>query len=178
MKTRLLLMAAVALTFLSAEIARAGTEGDECPKELCPEKQCPKEQCPKKKCSRIRSARAKCHERRECNQSMRRVRRDETACTAGRAHCLAQQHSATETWHGNYYHVMWGEPVALVVPPTAELQTHWNWGVAQTAITPIWHQYNRAYPGPFVAGGQGFRPTPRWPSSTDQFGVYYVRGPW
>jgi hypothetical protein len=81
-------------------------------------------------------------------------------------------------WHGDYYHTMWGEPVALVVPPNKELQTHWNWGVAQTAITPIWHQYNRAYPGPFVAGGKGFRPTPNWPSSTDQFGVYYVRGPW
>ena len=80
-------------------------------------------------------------------------------------------------WAGNYYHTMWGQPVALVVPPTAELQTHWNWGVAQTRVTPIWPQYSRAFPGPY-AGGRGFLPTPRWPSSTDQFGVYYVRGPW
>ena len=80
-------------------------------------------------------------------------------------------------WAGNYYHTMWGQPVALVVPPTAELQTHWNWGVAQTRVTPICQQFGRAYPGPY-AGGRGFLPTPRWPSSTDQFGVYYVRGPW
>ena len=80
-------------------------------------------------------------------------------------------------WAGNYYHTMWGQPVALVVPPTAELQTHWNWGVAQTSITPIWPQFSRAYPGSYY-GGRGFLPTPRWPSSTDQFGVYYVRGPW
>jgi hypothetical protein len=86
------------------------------------------------------------------------------------------RHSGEE-WSGNYYHTMWGQPVALIVPPTAELQTHWNWGVAQTAVTPIWPQYSREFPGPY-AGGRGFLPTPRWPSSTDQFGVYYVRGPW
>jgi hypothetical protein len=80
-------------------------------------------------------------------------------------------------WVGGYSHTMWGQPVALVVPPTAELQTHWNWGVAQTRVNPIWPQFARAYPGPY-AGGRGFLPTPRWPSSTDQFGVYYVRGPW
>ena len=88
----------------------------------------------------------------------------------------ALQHSGEE-WSGNYYHTMWGQPVALIVPPTAELQTHWNWGVAQTSVTPIWPQYSREFPGPY-AGGRGFLPTPRWPSSTDQFGVYYVRGPW
>jgi hypothetical protein len=80
-------------------------------------------------------------------------------------------------WAGSYYHTMWGQPVALVVPPTAELQTHWNWGVAQTRVTPICPQFSRAFPGPY-SGGRGFSPTPRWPSSTDQFGVYYVRGPW
>lgn len=84
---------------------------------------------------------------------------------------------AGEEWAGCYYHTMWGQPVALIVPPTAELQTHWNWGVAQTSVTPIWPQFSRNYPGPYF-GGRGFAPTPRWPSSTDQFGVYYVRGPW
>jgi len=47
MKTRLLLsLVAVALAFLSAEIARAGTKGDECPKE---------------RGGRLQSARQKCH---------------------------------------------------------------------------------------------------------------------
>ena len=45
-------------------------------------------------------------------------------------------------------------------------------------MTPIYHQFRRSYPGPFAGGGQGFYPTPTWPSHTDQFGVYYVRGPW
>ncbi|OYV87578.1 MAG: hypothetical protein B7Z73_09885 [Planctomycetia bacterium 21-64-5] len=93
-----------------------------------------------------------------------------------RGNLRARRQSGTE-WAGGYYHTMWGQPVALVVPPTAELQTHWNWGVAQTSVTPIWPQFTRAYPGPY-AGGRGFLPTPRWPGSTDQFGVYYVRGPW
>ncbi|MEX2118492.1 MAG: hypothetical protein WD847_02685 [Pirellulales bacterium] len=81
------------------------------------------------------------------------------------------------TWHGGYYHTMWGQPVALVVPPTAEYQTKWSWGVAQTSVEPIWPQFQRGWPGPYE-GGMGFLPTPLWPSHTDQFGVYYVRGPW
>ncbi len=82
-----------------------------------------------------------------------------------------------QPWHGGYYHLAWGEPVALVVPPTAGRQTKWAWGVTNTEVRPIWHQYERAYPGPF-GGGAGFAPQPYWPSSTDQFGVYYIRGPW
>jgi hypothetical protein len=96
----------------------------------------------------------------------------------GKADALARAQSAGVPWDGGYWHTMWGQPVALVVPPTAELQTHYNWGVAQTSVTPIWHQYQRAYPGPFVPGGRAFLPTPNIPSSTDQFGVYYIRGPW
>lgn len=96
----------------------------------------------------------------------------------GRADRIAKRESAMTPWDGGYYDVMWGEPVALVVPPTAELQTHYNWGVAQTSVTPIWHQFQRAYPGPYVAGGRGYLPAPIWPHSTDQLGVYYVRGPW
>jgi hypothetical protein len=97
-------------------------------------------------------------------------------CGDGCGNRRAAKHSCEE-WACGYYHTMWGQPVALIVPPTAELQTHWNWGVAQTAVTPIWPQFSREYPGPYY-GGRGFLPTPRWPSSTDQFGVYYVRGPW
>lgn len=96
----------------------------------------------------------------------------------GKADRWAKANAAGVPWDGGYYDVMWGEPVALVVPPTAELQTHYNWGVAQTSVTPIYHQFQRAYPGPYVAGGRGFLPAPAWPHSTDQLGVYYVRGPW
>lgn len=96
---------------------------------------------------------------------------------AGGNHRARRQNACGSEWAGGYYHTMWDQPVALLVPPTAELQTHWNWGVAQTSVTPIWPQFTRAYPGPYY-GGRGFLPTPRWPNSTDQFGVYYARGPW
>jgi hypothetical protein len=168
MKTRLpRSLAALALALsLTAGYARAAAPCNDC------------NDCRKAKGDRLRSAHQQLKGHWQAKCAMHKARHDQCAVTPGRANCLAQQHAATEPWHGDYYHVMWGEPVALVVPPTMALQTHWNWGVAQTAITPVWHQYNRAYPGPFVAGGKGFRPTPRWPSSTDQFGVYYVRGPW
>ncbi len=81
-------------------------------------------------------------------------------------------------WHGGYYHTALGAPVALVVPPTVETQTHWGWGVGNTRVTPICHQFHRHWPGPGYSNRGAFRPTPRWPSDTDQFGVYYVRGPW
>jgi hypothetical protein len=80
-------------------------------------------------------------------------------------------------WHNAYYHAAYGEPIALVVPPTAEYQSQYSWGVGATRVTPIYHQYGRAYPG--AAGAYGyFYPTPAWPSDTNQFGVYYIRGPW
>ena len=81
-------------------------------------------------------------------------------------------------WHGGYYHTAWGTPVALVVPPTAESRTHYGWGVGNTRVTRINHQFDRNWPGPSTYNRRAFRPTPRWPSDTDQFGVYYVRGPW
>jgi hypothetical protein len=83
-----------------------------------------------------------------------------------------------QPWHGGYYNVVWGAPVALVVPPTAESQTHWGWGVGNTRVTPICPQFGRNWPGPGTYDPRAFRPTPPWPSDTDQFGVYYVRGPW
>lgn len=81
-------------------------------------------------------------------------------------------------WHGGYYNVSWGMPVALLVPPNAEFQTHWGWGVGNTRVTPICPQFDRNWPGPGSYDRAMFRPTPRWPSDTDQFGIYYVRGPW
>ncbi|MEN6457991.1 MAG: hypothetical protein ABFC63_03610 [Thermoguttaceae bacterium] len=93
---------------------------------------------------------------------------------------VSHRQSQTYPWHGAYYDSAWGVPVAVVVPPNAESQTHWGWGVGATRVRPIQHQFERAYPGSPEAGGIGnrFLPTPRWPSSTDQFGDYYIRGPW
>ncbi len=79
---------------------------------------------------------------------------------------MAYYQSQTYPWHGCYYDVAWGVPVALVVPPTAENQWHYGWGVGADRVTPIQHQFRRAYPG----GPEGwlrlkcFCPTPRWPS--------------
>jgi hypothetical protein len=81
------------------------------------------------------------------------------------------------SWYAPYYHVAFGQPVALVVPPTAEVHTDWGWGVGGTQIRPTWHQFARPYPGPMFGGGYQL-PTPAWPSDTRQFGVYYIRGPW
>jgi len=80
-------------------------------------------------------------------------------------------------WNRNYAHTEYGQPVALIVPPTAQLQTNWGWGVASSRISRIDHQFQRNYPGSAMFGGP-FRPTPVWPSDTTQFGVYPVRGPW
>ena len=80
-------------------------------------------------------------------------------------------------WHGSYYHISYGAPTALITPPTARTQAHYAWGVGNNRTTTIPAQFQRSWPG-FSSNGLGFRGTPRWPSSTDQFGVYYVRGPW
>lgn len=80
-------------------------------------------------------------------------------------------------WNRNYAYTDYGQPTALIVPPTAQLQTNYGWGVASSRISRIDHQFQRNYPGNGQFGGP-FRPTPVWPSDTTQFGVYYVRGPW
>ena len=92
----------------------------------------------------------------------------------------AQQYAAPSyTWHSGYYHTSWGRPLALVVPPTATYQTNYSWGVSGTRITPINPQFSGPYAGyPYEGGNEGFMPTPHWPSDTNQFGVYYIRGPW
>ncbi|MFO1065572.1 MAG: hypothetical protein U0892_17035 [Pirellulales bacterium] len=88
----------------------------------------------------------------------------------------AQSYAAGRPWHGNYYYLPYGQPTALVVPPTSTMQTNYSWGVSQNTMTPIYHQFGRAVP---TNPGYGvFYGTPRWPSHTDQFGVYPVRGPW
>ena len=91
----------------------------------------------------------------------------------------ARRFAFEQPWHGPYYHREYGAPVALVVPPTASAHTQWSWGVAQTRVMPTWHQFGRAYPGGVPGEYAGpLYPTPAWPSHTDQFGVYPVRGPW
>jgi hypothetical protein len=81
-------------------------------------------------------------------------------------------------WHAQYAHPQYGQPVALVVPPCANAQTHWGWGVGNMRMSPIYHQFDRPYPGESVGAGCPFYPVPRWPSSTDQMGVYPIRAPW
>ncbi len=90
----------------------------------------------------------------------------------------AQRHARSTSWHGDYYHTSYGRPVALVVPPTATTYTSLGWGVAQSEVRPLHHQFRRLYPGAEVGRDGHFLPTPPWPSHTDQFGVYYIRGPW
>ena len=97
--------------------------------------------------------------------------------TARPAHAIGPNLRAQMyNWHGNYAYTPYGRPTALVVPPTANLQTNWSWGAASSSVTRIDHQFTRDYLGPGAAGGT--RSTPHWPRQTNQLGVYYVRGPW
>ena len=103
-----------------------------------------------------------------------------TCCYRGCCDCgymLPVERARWYNWNRNYAYTDYGQPVALVVPPTANLQTNYGWGVASSRISRIDHQFQRNYPGDGMFGGP-FRPTPVWPSDTTQFGVYYVRGPW
>ena len=50
--------------------------------------------------------------------------------------------------------------------------------VGNTRITPLFHQFQRPYPGPLSYDPRTLRPVPTVPSDTTQFGVYSVRGPW
>jgi hypothetical protein len=83
-------------------------------------------------------------------------------------------------WHNGFYDPYWGEPIALVCPPNAEFQANYGWGVGGTRVSPLYHQFARPFPGFYGQGGGNgrFLPTPNQPSDTQQFGVYYVRGPW
>jgi hypothetical protein len=85
-----------------------------------------------------------------------------------------------KSWHSVWYDPSIGRPMALVVPPTAEFTSEYAWGVPSSRVMPLYHQYQRPYPGPGAVPGQGagMLPTPYWPSDTVQFGVHSVRGPW
>lgn len=88
----------------------------------------------------------------------------------------AAWHGANTSWHNSYYHPSWGHPLALIVPPTASMQTQYSWGVGRTTMTPIHHQFGRPYVDPVT--GTVATPAPIWPSNTNQTGTYYIRGPW
>ena len=103
---------------------------------------------------------------------------NQAGISATRTHYWNGAQSLQNSWHGGYYHPQWGRPLALVVPPTASFQSVYNWGVGRTQSVPIYHQYSREYPGGYGETPAGFHPTPYWPQSTQQFGVYYYRAPW
>lgn len=81
-------------------------------------------------------------------------------------------------WHGAYNYQPYNQPTAMVVPPTAHMRQTYSWGVSQNKMYPIHHQFGRSASSPGAASPGQFRTTPNWPSHTDQFGLYYVRGPW
>lgn len=88
--------------------------------------------------------------------------------------------ASARPWHGQYAYTPVGGPVALVVPPTADTIAAWGWGVTSSEVRPLYHQFGQADPGGAMIYGENspWLPTPVWPSHTDQFGVYPVRGPW
>jgi hypothetical protein len=87
--------------------------------------------------------------------------------------------SQDRSWHSAWYDPSVGMPMALVVPPTAEFQSQYSWGVPSSRTLPIYHQFLRPSPGSrTVSGRSRLRPTPKQPSDTVQFGVAPVRGPW
>ncbi len=94
---------------------------------------------------------------------------------ATRGDTWAQDYAQCRPWHGNYYYLQYGQPLALVVPPTATMQSNYSWGVSQNTMTPTYHQYG---PAAMPSAGGAFYATPIWPSHTRQFGVYPVRAPW
>ena len=98
-----------------------------------------------------------------------------TCCDAG--YMKPIRRAQYYNWNRNYAYTDYGQPTALVVPPTAQLQTNWGWGVASSRISRIDHQFQRNFPGYGQFGGP-YRPTPLWPSDTTQFGIYPVRAPW
>lgn len=88
----------------------------------------------------------------------------------------ARWHNANTQWHRNYAHPTYRQPVALVAPPIANMQSSWSWGVGRTRMVPTYHQFTRPFVPP--GGGGSGSIAPNWPSSTMHQGVYYIRGPW
>ncbi len=106
------------------------------------------------------------------------------AC-AGRAQAYDETHhghnarwrASLRPWHGRWYNVQYGQPVAVVIPPTAELTTDYAWGSVASRMTRNDHQFQRPWPNGYWTP-YGFMPMPAVPSDTRQNGYYYIRGPW
>lgn len=98
---------------------------------------------------------------------------------AGHVHAWNQSQANAHSWHGGYNTWRFGQPTAVVVPPTASYQSSYAWGVGQTRSTPIHHQFGRGA-GSFGGGsfGSGFQNAPYFPRNTNQFGYYPVRASW
>ena len=97
---------------------------------------------------------------------------------ATRTDNLGRYYASQRPWHGPWAYTPYGMPTALVVPPNSKMHTSYSWGVAQTEMIPIYHQFHRDYPGPGGPAVAEIYGTPYWPSHTDQLGVFPVRGPW
>lgn len=82
------------------------------------------------------------------------------------------------TWHGQYANPNYGQPLAIVVPPNANMMRSQGWGVCGSQMVPLYNQYGTAYPGTVTGSSTRFLSRPAAPSNTRQFGYYYVRGPW
>lgn len=95
-----------------------------------------------------------------------------------RANRWAHAHAMTMPWHGPYYHTSYGRPVAMVVPPTVNSYSHLGWGVTATEVRPIHSQFGMGGNQTTTGNYPHLYGTPMYPQNTDQFGVYYVRGPW
>ena len=64
----------------------------------------------------------------------------DTQVEAGDPYAMFQvwshNYSMDRPWHGNYYQQNYGQPLALVVPPTAHMRQTLSWGVSQNLDVP------------------------------------------
>jgi hypothetical protein len=98
---------------------------------------------------------------------------------ATQTHHWNQTQAANRSWHGGYSLPAYGQPMALLVPPTASFHGVYSEGVGNTQSLPIYHQFGRAFPGPATGAKSGmYHSKPQQPRNTMQFGMYYLRAPW
>ena len=81
-------------------------------------------------------------------------------------------------WNGAYRHQAYSTPLAVIVPPTATTYRSLGWGVSKNVVSPLYHQFQLGAPRARKAGYGPYKSLPMYPSSSDQYGAYYIRGPW
>ena len=89
-----------------------------------------------------------------------------------------RNHANATPWNGMYRHQASSTPLAVIVPPTAVTSRSWGWGVSKSVVTPLYHQYQLNAPNTQGASSGPYKTLPLFPSSSDQYGTYYIRGPW